>query len=607
MRISIILTLLLATALQAGAQFINDTLAVTVTGPDVLPPPYVTQQAARVKIPVWRGTPPEGLFEQAVFFNPAEAKPLFIYNSKSLNSRPVQTPLHLSFLRFYHSAENWALTADTLLSGFTVNVTSPVPGGTGLEPYFRPFWFKKSEVTNAEYREFVHAVRDSVIRQALAKHDARYTSPEFPITLTPRQLDSLAPGLMLTPDNRIFGRIEFDVSKIIYRYVDETGAAQEVPVYPDTLVWLRDIQYSYGEPMTKRYFSHPAFNKYPVTGVNFFQAKAYCHWLTRRLQQQWNGHFGYTVAAGLPFEYEREFAATEFRRDMNDDNWITSLYAISDAVHNRDYYWLPDLRSILKPQSGTALKNAPALSGWKTHPADIEQMLKENGKKRKPVYTPEELDYLRKHIDRNGISGLAGNVSEWMSENFARHWQPLYEKRRTLINAVKTGTITTLDSISIADFYMKYLPVAKSALATVPELFSSVIFHNMDERRMDSLAKKDGFEFAGIRQYLRQPDTSLRTGRRDAAVERQAIGSLNPFRKVETGILENILYYRKEMPLLRSIEDYFYEQNDADGQLVRGGNWHDAAGANAKTFVSPHKASSMTGFRYVIRLIPVPQ
>jgi gliding motility-associated lipoprotein GldK len=53
-----------------------------------------------------------------------------------------------------------------------------------------------------------------------------------------------------------------------------------VYVYPDTLVWQRDFSYVYNEPLVKQYFTNPSFNDYPVVGVNWKQATAFCRWRT---------------------------------------------------------------------------------------------------------------------------------------------------------------------------------------------------------------------------------------------------------------------------------------------------------------------------------------
>ena len=55
---------------------------------------------------------------------------------------------------------------------------------------------------------------------------------------------------------------------------------EEVNIYPDTTVWIKDYNYSYNEPMHNDYFWHQAYGDYPVVGVNWRQAKAFTAWRT---------------------------------------------------------------------------------------------------------------------------------------------------------------------------------------------------------------------------------------------------------------------------------------------------------------------------------------
>ncbi len=87
--------------------------------------------------------------------------------------------------------------------------------------------------------------------------------------------------------------IDVDKLKFRYSWMDIQAAAksktgkrqdfirtEQVKVYPDTTVWIKDFSYSYNEPMHNDYFWHKAYGEYPVVGVKQSQAVAFCEWRT---------------------------------------------------------------------------------------------------------------------------------------------------------------------------------------------------------------------------------------------------------------------------------------------------------------------------------------
>lgn len=65
----------------------------------------------------------------------------------------------------------------------------------------------------------------------------------------------------------------------IYKY----DPIKVVRALPDETVWRREL--GYNEPYMQDYYSHPAFNFYPVVGVSWKQAEAYCQWRTDRINE----------------------------------------------------------------------------------------------------------------------------------------------------------------------------------------------------------------------------------------------------------------------------------------------------------------------------------
>lgn len=100
---------------------------------------------------------------------------------------------------------------------------------------------------------------------------------------------------MYLPDAESFNGLKtIDTRKLKFKYnqVDLNKAVKKkgrknffeetppIEIYPDTTVWIKDWSYSYNEPMHNDYFWHQAYAEYPVVGVNWNQARAFCAWRT---------------------------------------------------------------------------------------------------------------------------------------------------------------------------------------------------------------------------------------------------------------------------------------------------------------------------------------
>lgn len=84
---------------------------------------------------------------------------------------------------------------------------------------------------------------------------------------------------------------ETEISNVDYReylhWVRRVFGEEYPEVYrralPDTTVWRSPL--GYNEPYVETYFRHPAYNDYPVVGVNWLQAVDYSNWRTDRVNE----------------------------------------------------------------------------------------------------------------------------------------------------------------------------------------------------------------------------------------------------------------------------------------------------------------------------------
>jgi formylglycine-generating enzyme len=226
------------------------------------------------------------------------------------------------------------------------------------------FWMDETEITNNEYRQFVHWVIDSLTRKTLGEQfpdeylisEDKNKNPIDPpfinweTKIDTRDADVLAAmeQLYIPENERFFRRKELDTRKLVYSYQDINyqEAAKEtrnykrsidnsdksvnfykdndlasdrskfiksyaINIYPDTLCWISDFTYSYNDPMAKMYFWHPGFDDYPVVGITWEQAQAFCVWRTQLYNNYLIQGKGGAMVQNyrLPTEYEWEYAA----------------------------------------------------------------------------------------------------------------------------------------------------------------------------------------------------------------------------------------------------------------------------------------------------------
>ena len=60
------------------------------------------------------------------------------------------------------------------------------------------------------------------------------------------------------------------------------NSKEHLATLPDTLCWREKL--AYNEPYVQYYYRHVAYRDYPIVGISYEQASAYCKWRTERVK-----------------------------------------------------------------------------------------------------------------------------------------------------------------------------------------------------------------------------------------------------------------------------------------------------------------------------------
>lgn len=274
-------------------------------------------------------------------------------------------------------------------------------------------------------------------------------------------------SMYLPPAESFNGLRTIDTRKLKFRYsvMDIEAAAkaksgkrskfiktEQEPIYPDTTVWIKDFSYSYNEPMHNDYFWHQAYGQYPVVGVSWKQAQAFCAWRTLKKN------------AYIKSKKKKKDLINRFRLPIEAE-WE---YAARGGLESATYPW-----------GGPYAKNDRGcfLANFKPNRGDYAAD--------SALYTVEAKSY-----EANGYNlyNMAGNVSEWTDTSydasayeFVSTMNPNVSDKKNMRKVVRGGSwkdVAYFIQVSSRDF--EYADTARSYIGfrTVQDYMGTQVTKN---------------------------------------------------------------------------------------------------------------------------------
>ncbi|HTB06914.1 MAG TPA: SUMF1/EgtB/PvdO family nonheme iron enzyme [Bacteroidia bacterium] len=377
-----------------------------------------------------------------------------------------------------------------------------------------------------------------------------------------------------------------------------------IKALPDTLVWRNKL--AYNEPYVKYYLRHPAYNDYPVVGVDWLQATDFCKWRTDRVNEFILVREGIIDFNPTPSDADY-FNTDEYLSGKWTGQVKTPLPDLNPSgsgernVRMEDGIFLPDYRLPTEAEWEFA---AAGLIGNTTNELVFQRRIYPwNGHAtRNPdeKYIGQELgdfvkgagDYMGVAGDLNdaaditapvysywpndyGLYGMAGNVSEWVMDVY----RPLTPQDENEFRAYRGNQFETQvkdqDGIVIQDS-VRYNQ--DSDITSIP---GQVKYRYVDkDHKEDNLANRRNYHESDERSYV-------------------------------DGDLNSSIYYGNAPPAPNKI---MYETGTTtlisdQTHVYKGGSWKDRAfwmSPGTRRFLEEHQATDYIGFRCAMTRVGSP-
>jgi formylglycine-generating enzyme required for sulfatase activity len=339
--------------------------------------------------------------------SPAVPRPVIPYNHPTLNAPPGMV-----YIRGGSTSIRYDQSSTDTNSTRKVSLTS--------------FFIDKTEVTNEQYRQFINWVIDSIAVVNYLKDDKYFieqkegesngsssssagsTTAVLDTAAKPTDTSKIAVASTPVPPADTLGtvhkRIDWtkvshdriwdtkneetrgklaplldennNIKKDAYNFTytflkmvnskkdTKTATYKTVPVnvYPDENVWATDLTNSQVDMYVENYFKAPPFNDYPVVGVNWVQANAYCYWRTICATGYYNMPSYmkyYHLTYQLPSEAQWVYAAQGFYDLIGAPDSVLDTVGTGTLVTS-DSTMTPHPDSMLTGINAPAVATAPA-------------------------------------------------------------------------------------------------------------------------------------------------------------------------------------------------------------------------------------------------------